>query len=264
MRKKCKYLLSYSAWWTLCCAILLPLQVCAQGSAGTKGKAEPRYLVDMPTAGMLDKGSFAVDIDFFQEGGLLVGLSAGIFERLSFGASYGGSHLLGSGKAEMNPAPGVNIRIRLLEEQVSVPALAIGFDSQGRDGYQKEQERYAVKSPGLFAVVSKNYLLAGYLSLHGGINYTFERSDDSKGYNAYVGAEKTLGSALSLLAEYNLALNDNSGSANGKGRGYLNMAIRWSIAGGITLGLNVKDVLRNSKDANMVNRTARIEIVSGF
>ena len=264
MRKRCKYLTRHAAWWVAPCAILLSLQAYGQGSAGTKGKAEPRFIVDMPTAGMLDKGSFAVDIDFYQDGGLLAGLSAGIFERLSFGISYGGSHLLGSGEAVMNPAPGVNVRIRLLEEQVSLPALAIGFDSQGKDGYIKDLERYAVKSPGIFAVVSKNYLLAGYLSLHGGINYTFERSDDSKGYNVYAGAEKTLGSFLSLLAEYNIALNDNSESAMGKGRGYLNVAIRWSFAGGITLGLNLKDLLQNSRDDSMVNRTARIEIVSGF
>jgi hypothetical protein len=264
MRKKCRCLDHHTAWWIVCCAVLLPLQVYGQGSAGTKGKAEPRFIVDMPTAGMLDKGSFAVDIDFYQEGGVMAGLSAGIFERLSFGISYGGSRLLGSGKATMNPAPGVNVRIRLLEEHMSLPALAIGFDSQGKDGYIKELERYTVKSPGIFAVVSKNYLLAGYLSLHGGINYTFERSDDSKGYNVYAGAEKTIGPFLSLLAEYNLALNDNSGSAIGKGRGYLNVALRWSFAGGVTLGVNLKDALRNSRNASMVNRTARIEVVSGF
>lgn len=248
----------------LCCTLLCPPLIRAQSSAGTKGKAEPRFIVDMPTAGMLDKGSFAVDIDFYQEGGVMAGLSAGIFERLSFGISYGGSRLLGSGKAVMDPSPGVNMRVRLLEEQLSLPALALGFDSQGRDGYLKELDRYSIKSPGLFAVVSKNYLFAGYLSIHGGINYTFERADDSKGYNVYAGAEKTIGSFLSLLAEYNLALNDNSGSAIGKGRGYLNLALRWSFSGGITLGVNLKDVLRNSREASMVNRTARIEVVSGF
>jgi len=237
-----------------------PLQ--AQGSAGTKGNAEPRFIVDMPTAGMLEKGSFAVDVDFFQEGGVLGALSAGIFERLTFGVSYGGSRLLGSQKAIMNPLPGVTIKVRLVDETVSLPALAIGFDSQGKDGYLKELDRYAVKSPGLYAVASKNYLLAGYFSIHGGINYSFERSDDDKSFNIYLGAEKTIGPFLSLLAEYNLALNDNSGEAIGKGRGYLNMALKWSFAGGLTLGMNVKDIFKNARGINLVNRTARLEIVS--
>jgi hypothetical protein len=233
-----------------------------QGSAGTSGKAEPRFIVDMPTAGMLEKGSFAVDIDFYQEGGVLAGLSAGVFERLSFGVSYGGSKLLGAGNAVMNPTPGVNVKLRLLEENVALPALVIGFDSQGKDGYLKELDRYAVKSPGLYAVVSKNYLLAGYLSLHGGINYSFERADDDRSFNVYAGVEKTLGPFLSALVEYNVGLNDNSGSAVGKGRGYLNAALKWSFSGGITLGVYFKDILINSRETTLVNRTARIEVVS--
>lgn len=244
----------------LCAAI--PLR--AQGSAGTKGKAEPRFLVDMPTAGMLGKGTFAVDVDFYQEGGVLTGLSAGIFERLSFGLSYGGSRLLGKEDAIMNPFPGVTIKLRLLEESVAFPALALGFDSQGKDGYLKELDRYTVKSPGLYAVVSKNYLLLGYLSLHAGINYSFERADDDRSFNLYAGAEKTIGPFVSLLAEYNLAMNDNSGQAIGRGRGYMNLALKWSFAGAITLGVNFKDILKNSRTGNLVSRTARIEIVATF
>jgi hypothetical protein len=238
--------------------------VLAQGSAGTKGKAEPRSLVDMPTAGMLDKGTFAVDVDFYQEGGVLTALSAGIFERLTFGVSYGGSRLLGKEDAIMNPLPGMTIKLRLLEESVAFPALAFGFDSQGKDGYLKELDRYTVKSPGLYAVVSKNYLLLGYLSLHTGINYSFERADEDRSFNVYAGAEKTIGPFLSLLAEYNLAMNDNSGRAIGRGRGYMNLALKWSFAGAITLGVNFKDILKNSRTGNLVSRTARIEIVAGF
>ncbi len=245
-------------------ALFAATRLHAQGSAGTRGKAEPRFLVDMPTAGMLAKGTFAVDVDFYQEGGVLAGLSAGIFERLTFGMSYGGSHLLGRENAVMDPLPGVNVKVRLLEESVGFPALAIGFDSQGKDGYLKDLDRYTVKSPGLFAVLSKNYLMLGYLSLHGGINYSFERGDGDRSFNVYAGAEKTIGPFLSFLAEYNLAMNDNSGRAIGRGRGYLNAALKWSFAGSVTIGVNFKDILENSRNAAMVSRTARIEIVAGF
>jgi hypothetical protein len=218
----------------------------------------------MPTAGMLEKGTFAVDVDFYQEGGVLTGLSAGIFERLAFGVSYGGSRLLGKEDAIMNPMPGVTVKLRVLEESLALPALAIGFDSQGKDGYLKELDRYAVKSPGLYAVVSKNYLLLGYLSLHAGINYSFERADEDRSFNLYAGAEKTIGPIFSLLAEYNLAMNDNSGQAVGRGRGYMNLAVKWSLAGAFTLGVNFKDILNNSRTGSQVSRTVRIEIVAGF
>ena len=113
---------------------------------------------------MLDKGTFALDVDFYQEGGVLFGISAGIFERLSFGISYGGSRLIGAQSPVMNEIPGINLRIRIVEENMVFPAIVIGFDSQGKDGYIKEQDRYRIKSPGFYAVASKNYLLLGYFS----------------------------------------------------------------------------------------------------
>jgi len=254
----------YASRVVIAAAALLSMvqSLCAQGSAGTQGKSEPRFLVDMPTAGILEKGTFAVDVDFYQEGGVLAGLSAGIFDRLMIGVSYGGSRLLGKENAVMNPMPGVSLRLRILEESVALPALTLGFDSQGKDGYLKDLDRYTVKSPGLYAVVSKNYLLLGYLSLHAGINYSFERADQDKSFNLYAGAEKTLGPVFSILAEYNLAMNDNSGQAIGRGRGYMNLALKWSLAGAVTLGVNFKDILKNSRAGNLVGRTARIEIVA--
>jgi hypothetical protein len=245
--------------------LLASTTLLAQGSAGTKGKAEPRYLIDMPTAGMLARGSVAVDLDFYQDGGILMGLSVGVFEGFAIGLSYGGTQLLGSGSPEMNPLPGVLVKGRVLDESTGFPALAIGFDSQGRDGYLDDLERYRVKSPGFFAVVSKNYLVAGYLSLHGGVNYSLEDGDGDRSINVYGGAEKTIGPYFSILGEYNAALNDNGGDAIGKGRGYLNLALKWSFAGGVTLGVYLKDLLGNSREGEgSVNRTARFEVVSTF
>lgn len=236
----------------------------AQGSAGTDSKFEPRIIVQMPTAGMLPKGSFALDVDFYQGGGVLLGLSAGIFDRFSFGVSYGGSGILGSDTPVMNPFPGVNVKLRVLEENPSLPALALGFDSQGRNGYRKDLDRYTIKSPGLYAAASKNYLLLGYLSLHGGLNYSFEHGDDDDDFNMYIGAEKSLGPFLSLVGEYNFALNDNSQRAIGQGRGYLNLSLRGSVGGGVTVGISFDDLLKNARDTEQVIRTAQFELIARF
>lgn len=236
----------------------------AQGAAGAGATYEPRMMIDMPTAGMLDKGSFAVDLNFYQEGGVLFGLSAGIFERLSFGIAYGGSRLIGGDEPTMNSTPGVNVKLRILEESAGLPALAIGFDSQGKDGYLKDLGRYAIKSPGFFAVGSKNYTMMGFLSLHGGVNYSLERGDDDKDVNFFFGAEKTLGPFLSFVAEYNLGVNDSDRRALGKGRGYLNGAVTMALGGGLTLGVNFKDILKNGKDVTVANRTVRMEYIAFF
>jgi len=239
-------------------------QAPGQGSAGTDGKLEPRFLVDLPTAGMLDKGSYAVDVDFYQQGGVLVGFSAGLFERFSIGLSYGGSNLIGNDSPVMNDVPGVNVRVRVLEENVFVPALVVGFDSQGRDGQIPGSHRYVIKSPGLFGVISKNYSLMGYLSLHGGVNYSFERSDGDRDINFFGGVEKTLGPFLSLVLEYNPALNDNSDNAIGKGRGYVNAALKCMLGSGVTLAAEFKDLARNGGGATAATRTVHIEFAHSF
>ena len=248
----------WSLLFVLACAVR---GATAQGSAGTGAEVEPRFVIDMPTAGMLASGALALDVDLYADGGVLAGLSYGIFDRLMLGLSYGGTGLIGSGEAQMDELPGVAARIRVLEESVSLPALAIGFDSQGRDGYVPSRDRYRIKSPGIFAAVSKNYTFAGFLSVHGGGNYSLERSDDS-GVNWFAGLEKSIGGVLSLLVEYNVGLNDNADSSLGKGHGYLGVALRWSVSGGVTLGVYLKDLLENGGEHTVANRSLRLEFVT--
>ncbi len=252
----------------LAVAFLPPISS-GQGSAGSNGKLEPRFLVDIPTAGMLDRGSFALDVNFYQEGGVLLGLSVGIFDRLSLGLSYGGSRLIGAQNAVMDEIPGVNVKLRILEESIALPALALGFDNQGKDGYVRELSRYVIKSPGVYLALSKNYAALGFLSFHGGVNYSFERSDGDRDPDFFAGIEKTIGPFLSVMMEYNAGLNDNSAHALGKGRGYLNAAVKWSIGGGLTLGVNFKDLLDNGRygpggDVSVANRTVTLEYVRFF
>ena len=233
----------------------------AQGSAGSAGKLEPRSLVDFPTAGMIPRGDIAFDVEFYGEGGVDLGCAVGILDRLSAGLSFGGSGLIGSGSPVMNATPGFNVRFRLLEENVFVPALALGFDSQGHNGYIRSLDRYAVKSPGLYAVVSKNYAFLGFLSLHGGANYSLERSDGNRNVNFFGGLEKTFGPFLSYIVEYNLGLNDTGGNSPGGGRGYLDMALRCSLGGGLTLGVSFKDIVRNGENVTAASRTVRLEYI---
>ena len=257
--------ITYSIVIGLLLAVGLRATLAAQGSAGTEGALEPRYLVDLPTAGMLSKGSFALDLDFYQQGGVLLGLSVGLLDRLSFGVSYGGTDLIGSGEPVMNSVPGVNVKIRIIEENIALPAIVLGIDTQGRDGYVKALRRYAIKSPGVYAAASKNYALLGFFSLHAGANYSFEHDDNDKDVNIFAGVEKSVGSVVSLLMEYNLASNDSNGKALGKGRGYLNAGLKWTVGGGLTLAVCLKDLAKNSSNnISVANRTVKIEYARMF
>jgi hypothetical protein len=256
------FLLIISAFIVLSCATPL----LGQSNTGTAATIEPTMIIDRPTAGMLHRGNYYVYSNFFEEGGVLFGVSVGLLDRFNFGISYGGTNILGKQKPEMNPYPGVNIRLRILEESSATPAVAVGFDWQGRGPYDDGLKRYLVKSPGFYAVASQNYAVGGNLSLHGGINLSTERGDGDKDLDAFVGAEKSLGKDMSILAEYDFGLNDNSADAFGRdrGRGYLNVGFRWSWGKGLVLGLDTKDILKNQGDITLGNRTIQIEYVGSF
>lgn len=216
-------------------------------TSGTKANYEYRNLIDIPTAGVLDKGVVGISLDVMPLGVVISKIEVGVFDNFSFGISYGGSNIIGQGKIDWYELPGVNVRLRIINETITSPALTIGFDSQGKGFYDKELNRFQIKSSGFFISAAKNFEFFGYLSLHGTVNYSLERDDSDKDLNISVGLEKTIGDKISFVGEYDFAINDNTGQSLGSGNGYLNMGLRWSVADGFTLGINLRDLLDNKK-----------------
>ncbi|MHB8929937.1 MAG: hypothetical protein ACYC5R_05000 [Melioribacteraceae bacterium] len=219
----------------------------AQGTGGTNAKFEYRSLIDLPTAGVLSKGFAGVSLDVLPFGVLITKIEVGVFDGFSFGISYGGSNIIGTGAVDWYKLPAINIRARIIDESETLPALTFGFDSQGKGVYNRNLERYQIKSPGFFAAASKNFVFFGYLSLHGVVNYSLERQDGDKDLNLGIGFEKTIGDKVSFVTEYDFAANDNTGTSLGKGNGYLNMGLRWSVGEGLTLGIDLRDILENKR-----------------
>ena len=231
----------------LCIFLAASISVNAQGTGGTNAKFEYRNLIDMPTAGVLSKGYAGVSVDVMPFGVVITKIEVGVFDGFSFGISYGGTNIIGTGSIDWYKLPAINIRARIINETDAFPALSLGFDSQGKGRYDSGLERFQIKSPGFFAAVAKNFDFLGYLSIHGLVNYSLERQDGDKDLNLGVGVEKTIGEKVSLVGEYDFAVNDNSGAALGKGNGYLNLGLRWSVGDGLTLGVNLRDIFQNNR-----------------
>jgi hypothetical protein len=215
---------------------------------------------------LLKRGSYSVSGNFFQRGGMLAGITVGIFEPFTFGISYGGTGIIGKDSINMNPLPGVNAKLRILSEGLLIPALAIGFDSQGKEPYLSADslKRYTIKSPGVYIVASKNYLILGNLSIHGGLNKSLENGDSDEDLNMFFGVEKSLSSDISIMLEYDFGVNDNHGNAIGKGNGYLNFGFRWTWGKGLIVGFNLKDITKNQDNVNIGNRTLQIDYIGEF
>lgn len=237
----------------------------SQGTAGEKAKFEYRTLIDMPTAGVLEKGFVSATTDVLPDGVVIGKLEVGAFDNVSFGISYGGANLIGEGKIDWYKLPGINLRFRLFNEAMAFPAIALGFDSQGKGVYHDSSGRYDIKSPGFYAAASKNFAFFGYLGLHATASYSLESKDGDNFIDFYIGAEKTLGSTVSFIAEYNFAFNDNGTKYFGSDRGYLNAGIRWSPGTGFTIEFDLRDLLDNKKlNPTTADRALKIEYIQSI
>ena len=219
----------------------------------------PRWLVDAPTAGMLPSGRLSADLRLYGDSGILSQIEVGVHNRASIGASFGGQHLVGSRDAAWNPRVEVAGRVRVIEEEMKVPAVAVGYHSQGYGEYDRELKRYAVKSKGIYAVASKNYgFPLGDMGLHVGLNRSLEDGDGDGDISGFVGADVELKRVFALLMEYDFAINDNDDNSLGSGRGRLNVGGRWMPSERLNLEVDVKNLFRDGKRTEKIDRQIRL------
>jgi hypothetical protein len=228
-----------------------------------------RRLVDSPTAVILERGSYAFDTVVYPDGGMLVGISVGLLNSFSFGFSYGGLGVIGSGNPDWNPRVEFRARLRLIEESFALPGVAVGFDSQGFGYFAEDTERYQVKSKGFYAVASKHYAFLGMMAFHGGVNYSLEDGDGEDAINIFLGFEKSLSPELTVVAEYDMALNDNEDNdAFGEGIGYLNVGLSWMFAESLRIQFDLRNLLENSegdlKEIGQWSRGIQIDYLEYF
>ncbi len=235
----------------------------AQGSAGSVASVETRSIVDMPTAGVVAKGQYAVGLFAFASNGLMAEFSAGIFTNFNAGISFGGTGVIGSNTPVWQKLPGVHVRFRPFDETRSFPAILIGVNTQGRGAYSEAAQEFQVQSPGVFLAISKSFRWLGTLAWHGGINYSFEPPADDRQINGYLGFEKSIGAALSVAVEYNAALQGRSSPLVEEG-GLLNAGVRCSLGRGFTLELQFQDMLRHYRNTDDITRTLSVEYIGGF
>lgn len=213
---------------------------------------QPRKLIDLHTAGLLPRANFDLELSMYPNGdpdrsgsGLSAMICVGIANRLSVGVGYGGDGIIGRERPQFNPHIGAMIKYRIIEENYFLPAIALGYDHQGTGGIDGDYNGYVFKSPGFFLAASKNYLLFSsvQLGLHGGINYSFEEYKDIHWPNGYAGLDLGFNEELSLITEYDLALNSNHDT--NPLHGYLNLGVRWAFSPSLFIEFDAKDILQN-------------------
>ncbi len=231
----------------------------------------PTTLVSIPSAGTLVRGSYAMQMRVQKNGGLTSSLSVGITDRFQFGLSFGSANLIGDDSLEWYPRPEANLKYRLIAETTSMPGLSLGLDTQGQGQFNEADTlmRYDVKAMGIYAAASKNWVTPlGNLGLHMGTNYNFaEVNDGDKDINYFFGFDMEFNPELSILLEYNAALNENDMTAKtmsiSKG-GYLNAAIRWTLVERLHIEMDFNNLLFDDEKVDYFNRELKITYIEYF
>ncbi len=224
---------------------------------------ETRYGVDMPTAGVLHPRQYALDVQMSRGGNVAMTLGVGVFPDLMIGVGFGGSGIIGTDDVHWQKLPSAMIRWRVIDEALLFPAIAVGFESQGNEGWDDAAGRFTVKSPGLYASASKYFSWLGFFGIHGCLNYSLDQAsdaslNDARFMNLTVSVEKSIGGQVIATAEYNAGWNDHNVQRFGGDRGYLNLGVRWHTGGGLALELDVKDILGNQEGIRGASRVVRI------
>ncbi len=238
----------------------LILCLCIAAGPAAAAKAELTSLVDSPTAGLVNKGHYAVNVRLFADGGAAGRLHVGVLKRLSVGVSFGGEQLIGTGAVHWYPRVAVAARCRLLEEGYTWPALLLGFDSQGIGPYS--DQRYQVKSKGFYLALSKNYTsMLGELGVHAGLNLSREDADEGD-WSAWLGLDKSL-RFMALFAEYDLGRN-NGLQDQGLVEGYLNIGGAWTVAPQLRVAYYFKNALKSDHFGSQSIRELSVTYRSKF
>jgi hypothetical protein len=235
-------------------------ELLSQGTAGNKASYESRFIVDMPTAGVLKDDMYSIIGAVYPKGGFMAGFDVAFLKYFNAGIRFSGNNIVGDGEINWQWIPGFSLKSRIFDERKASPAITVGFESQGSSNYI-ENHRFNTHSPGLFLALSKNYIWdLGQLALHGGLNYSFDPNSDERSPNIYGGIEQSFGSYIAINLEYNFQLDETEDLYYTK-RGLVNASIRGSLANGITAEIRFRDILNHSKYSEGHERIVAVEII---
>ena len=208
--------------------------------------------ITSPNSNVLNRGDYSFQTKFYGDSSMRLTSHIGLFERLSIGFSYGAENFVGNQEPDWYDHIDFKAKFQILKETVHIPGLSIGFDSEGHGKWIKQFNRYAMKSPGFYAVIGKNDLFLRGSKINFGVNKSTEDDDGDKDLNSFISLGQSIGEDLNFTLEYNFAFNDNSDNPTndlekyGDGRGYLNLSAGWYIIPDLQFKFSIYDLLENA------------------
>ncbi|MBI4667571.1 MAG: hypothetical protein HY747_00015 [Elusimicrobia bacterium] len=257
MKTKTKKISSQASLASLASLALLASLAFSVAAAGAESRTDkrvkPRHpvylykIIDIPTAEVLDYGSFSFASRFQAEGGLLPSIAFGVFQRLMIGASLELDNYIGHGDIDLQ-RPELQLKFRFYDGTLNWPALAIGYDSQG-NVYDKTKKKYLQEERGLYLAMTQEILTNG-LEWTNGVNVSNFDEDAVRAFTSLSWIAP--GGQLGLAAEYDNIQNTRWNR--------LNAGMNIFLSPFIHMGFHVRDILgtKTEKDSTVLRRPERI------
>jgi hypothetical protein len=197
------------------------------------------YIVDQPDLIVPGHGIYGLQLRFGPAGEIIVNAHLGLFNRLCLGLSWGASNMLGAGDPHFYRQPGIQARLMIIEQSLYMPDMLVGFDNQGFGGYSTDEQRYAIRSKGVYYQLGKTFdytELSITPSL--GVNYCMERD---AGFDLFCGFKFQFGASVQFLVEYSPNFNDDEDL----NKGFMNIGLNYIFFEDVYFQFAVRDLLEN-------------------
>jgi hypothetical protein len=180
--------------------------------------------VDIPTADILDPSTYALNFRFYNEGGIVSRLVIGPLKRVNLGIAFDAQRVIGSQDPHM-VRPSIYFKLRAFDGTDILPALALGYDSQGYL-YRESTRNFLEKEKGLYVVGSHEIFIPDF-ELHAGVNVN--DFDNAKIYG-FFGATYKIVPSFAVMAEYDNVRNNPTNRVNLGGRYWINSNFNVDLA----------------------------------
>ncbi len=179
--------------WIVCFAFI-PLCAAAQDY---DGYAPETLLIDVPTANVLDKYQASFTTRSYADGSIMESLDFGVIPQINIGFSLAIYELIGSSDEIKVLNPDFQVKWKLFDGSLYLPAIAIGYDGR-RYGYDRPSKEYMDDRKGGYITMTREIFTPG-LNASAGMNLSdFDRHD----LYFFLGASWKLNDWLALMGEW--------------------------------------------------------------
>ena len=116
--------------------------------------ANKLYIMDSPTTGILNYGSYDVSFRFFSGGSVQTRLDFGVFKFMYLGVAWELDNFIGNDQVTV-AVPALSVKFRLYEGSMAWPSVALGYDGQGYFFDQDYEGDYRQRGKGLYLVFGR-------------------------------------------------------------------------------------------------------------